>query len=50
MDDGQNQMADKLSAYYHSEYVSKNQPWILEIKFNEWLNRQMVRIYNTKRG
>ena len=45
MDELKHQMSEKLATYYHSEYVLKNQPWILEIPFQNWLQREMFRIY-----
>jgi hypothetical protein len=34
-------LLDKYGAYYSSQYVAKNQPWILEVPFYEWVERQM---------
>jgi hypothetical protein len=41
-------LVDKLGRFYHSEYVSKNQPWVRQIPFPEWLQRQLFRIGSEK--
>lgn len=33
---------EKLADFYSSEFVEKNEPWIREIPFYEWLNRQIT--------
>lgn len=35
-------MVDKLAHLYHSDYVAKNEPWVREIPFHEWLNRKLI--------
>lgn len=36
------QLIDKLGRFYHSDYVAKNQPWILETPFEQWLQKQLA--------
>lgn len=37
-------LTERLATFYHSKYVAKNQPWVLEIPFDQWLRRQFMRI------
>lgn len=41
MDD---ELLERLANFYCSEYVEKNQPWVREIPFDQWLDRQLTRI------
>lgn len=34
-------LLDKLGEFYCSEYVALNQPWIREIPFEQWVERQL---------
>ncbi|GIP38334.1 hypothetical protein J31TS4_16140 [Paenibacillus sp. J31TS4] len=34
---------DKLGEFFTSSYVAKNQPWILELTFEEWIRRHLMR-------
>jgi hypothetical protein len=38
MEDG---LLEKYGEYYCSQYVAKNQPWILKVPFHEWVDRQV---------
>lgn len=31
---------ERMGQFYSSEYVAKNQPWIRELPFHEWLERR----------
>jgi hypothetical protein len=35
------QLREKYEKLYYSEYVAKNQPWILETPCDEWIEKQM---------
>lgn len=35
------ELLDRYGNYYTSEYVAKNQPWVLKIPFYEWVQRQL---------
>lgn len=37
-------LVDKLARFYHSDYVLKNQPWVRQIPFSQWLQRQLARL------
>lgn len=34
-------LLERYSRFYYSPYVAKNQPWILQIPFDEWVERQL---------
>jgi hypothetical protein len=37
---------ERMADYYTSEFVKKNMPWIREIPFHEFLERQYFQKYN----
>lgn len=37
----ENGLLEKFGEYYCSRYVALNQPWILEIPFHQWVERQV---------
>jgi hypothetical protein len=37
----EDELLERYGIYYSSEYVAKNQPWILEVPFVEWVERQL---------
>jgi hypothetical protein len=37
----EDELLERYGTYYSSEYVMKNQPWILEVPFFEWVERQL---------
>lgn len=42
--DQEEYIIERLTRFYFSEYVKKNQPWLLQTSFSDWLNRQLARI------
>lgn len=36
-------LIERLSRFYHSDYVKHNQPWVRKIPFADWLQRQLRR-------
>lgn len=36
------ELLEKYGEFYCSRYVAKNQPWILQIPFGEWVERQLL--------
>jgi len=36
------QLVERLSTFYHSDYVKLNQPWLLETPFEQWRDRQLA--------
>lgn len=37
------QLFGRLADFYNSEYVRKNQPWVLETPFGIWVQREMLK-------
>lgn len=37
------ELLDKLGEYYTSAYVAKNQPWVLKLSFQEFVQRHINR-------
>lgn len=35
---------ERMGQFYSSEYVAKNQPWIRELPFHEWLERRRAEV------
>ncbi|WP_438432000.1 hypothetical protein [Gorillibacterium sp. sgz500922] len=38
----EDELLEKYGEFYCSRYVAKNQPWILQIPFGEWVERQLA--------
>lgn len=37
------ELLNRLADFYSSEYVAKNEPWIRQIPFHEWLGRELIK-------
>lgn len=40
---GDSELIERLSFFYHSDYVKHNQPHILQTPFDEWLKRELAK-------
>lgn len=36
------ELIDRLSRYYHSDFVTVNMPWVQGTPFADWLRRQLL--------
>lgn len=36
-------LLDKLGDFYTSDYVAKNQPWVIQTPFHEWVDRHLAK-------